>query len=142
MVALGNPHFSLSEFGRLAELCEGRTKSPDVELVVTTSRSTHARAEQAGFVARLEEFGARLINDTCWCLIGEPVVTPSSRTITTSSAKYAHYGPAAVGRGFHLRSLAGCVDAACTGNAGSALPPWLDTGPQRARSRRPTAYAP
>ena len=133
MVALGNPHFSLTEFARLADLCDGRTKSLDVELVVTTSRSTQARAEQAGLVARLERFGARLVNDTCWCLIGEPVVTPSSRTITTSSAKYAHYGPAAVGRGFHLRSLAGCVEAACTGDAGSALPTWLGSARHRAR---------
>ncbi len=129
MVALGNPHLSLTEFARLADLCDGRTKSPEVELVVTTSRSTQARADQAGLVARLERFGARLVNDTCWCLIGEPVVRPSSRIITTSSAKYAHYGPAAVGRGFHLRSLAGCVDAACTGIAGSALPPWLGSDP-------------
>ena len=125
LVALGNPHFSLTEFAQLAELCDGRAKSPDVELVVTTSRSTQARAERAGYVALLEQFGARLVNDTCWCLIGEPVVPPSSRTVTTSSAKYAHYGPAAVGRGFHLRSLAGCVDAACTGDAGSTLPAWL-----------------
>jgi cis-L-3-hydroxyproline dehydratase len=133
MVALGNPHFSLTEFARLADLCDGRTKSPDVELVVTTSRSIHAKAERAGLVARLEQFGARLVNDTCWCLIGEPVVTPSSRTITTSSAKYAHYGTAAVGRGFHLRSLAGCVDAACTGDAGTALPAWLGSQLYRAR---------
>ena len=133
MVALGNPHFSLTEFARLADLCDGRTKSPEVELVVTTSRSIHARAERAGLVARLEQFGARLVNDTCWCLIGEPVVTPSSRTITTSSAKYAHYGTAAVGRGFHLRSLAGCVDAACTGDAGTVLPAWLGSPRYRAR---------
>ena len=125
MVALGNPHFSLTEFARLADLCDGRTKSPDVELVVTTSRSTHARAERAGLVARLEQFGARLVNDTCWCLIGEPVVPPSSRTITTNSAKYAHYGPAAVGRGFHLRRLAGCVEAACSGDAEHRPPAWL-----------------
>jgi predicted aconitase len=133
LVALGNPHFSLTEFARLADLCDGRTKSPDVELVVTTSRSIHAKAERAGLIARLEQFGARVVNDTCWCLIGEPVVTPSSRTITTSSAKYAHYGTAAVGRGFHLRSLAGCVDAACTGDAGTALPAWLGSPHYRAR---------
>jgi cis-L-3-hydroxyproline dehydratase len=125
LVALGNPHFSLTEFARLADLCDGRTKSPDVELGVTTSRSTQAKAEQAGYIARLEQFGARLVNDTCWCLIGEPVVPQSSRTITTSSAKYAHYGPAAVGRGFHLRSLADCLEAACTGDAGSTPPAWL-----------------
>ena len=92
---------------------------------MTTSRSIHAQAERAGLVTRLEEFGVDLVDDTCWCFIGEPVVPPLARTITTSSAKYAHYGPAAVGRGFHLRSLAGCVEAACTGDAGTALPGWL-----------------
>ena len=125
LVALGNPHFSLTELARLADLCDGRARSPQVEVVVTTSRSLLAKAEAAGLVGRLEQFGVRLVNDTCWCFIGEPVVPPSSRTITTSSAKYAHYGTAAVGRGFHLRSLVGCVEAACTGDAGSALPAWL-----------------
>jgi cis-L-3-hydroxyproline dehydratase len=125
LVALGNPHLSLTEFARLADLCDGRTKSAGVEMVVTTSRNVQAQAEQAGLVRRLERFGAQLVNDTCWCLIGEPVVTPSSQTITTSSAKYAHYGPAAVGRGFWLRSLSGCVEAACTGSAGSSPPDWL-----------------
>ena len=137
MVALGNPHFSLTEFARLAELCDGRTKFPAVEMVVTTSRSTQAQAERSGYAARLEQFGARLVNDTCWCFIGEPLVTPTSRTITTSSAKYAHYGPAAVGRGFLLRNLAGCVEAACTGDAGPALPPWLTArGSRRPRPAR------
>ncbi len=126
MVALGNPHFSLTEFDRLADLCDGRTKARGVELVVTTNRATHGQAERAGLVTRLERFGARLVNDTCWCFIREPIVTLSSRTITTNSAKYAHYGTAAVGRGFHLRSLAGCVEAACTADAGSALPAWLE----------------
>ena len=125
LVALGNPHFSLTELARLADLCDGRVKSRAVEVVVTTSRAIHGQAERAGLVTLLERFGARLVNDTCWCFIGEPLVPPSSRTITTSSAKYAHYGTAAVGRGFHLRSLAGCVEAACTGDAGSALPGWL-----------------
>lgn len=131
LVALGTPHFSLAELTRLADLCDGREKSPGVELVVTTGRAVHQRAEQAGLVARLERFGARLVNDTCWCFIGEPLVPPTASTITTSSAKYAHYGPAAVGRGFHLRSLADCVDAACTGSAGSALPGWLTPDTQR-----------
>lgn len=84
-------------------------------------------------MARLERFGARLVTDTCWCFVGEPLVPPTSRTITTSSAKYAHYGTAAVGRGFHLRSLAGCVDAACSGHVGATVPIWLAPHPHRAR---------
>ena len=36
LVALGNPHFSLEEHGRMAELCQGRQKHPDVTVVVTS----------------------------------------------------------------------------------------------------------
>ncbi len=125
LIALGNPHFSLDEYARLAALSIGRTKAPDVEVIVTASRAVHGQAERAGHVAVLEDFGVRFVQDTCWCLVGEPVIAPRTRTITTSSAKYAHYGPAAVGRTFHLRSLADCVEAACTGVTSAVRPPWL-----------------
>lgn len=36
MVSLGNPHFSLEEHRRLAELCKGRQKHPDVAVVITS----------------------------------------------------------------------------------------------------------
>ncbi|MES1153247.1 MAG: aconitase X, partial [Dongia sp.] len=79
----------------------------------------------AGHVAGIADFGARFLNDTCWCFIGEPVVAPKVRNILTNSGKYAHYGPAAVGRGFHFGSLARCVEAACSGQVETALPAWL-----------------
>lgn len=36
LVALGNPHFSLEEHGRMVELLEGRQKHPDVTVVITS----------------------------------------------------------------------------------------------------------
>ncbi len=126
LIALGNPHFSLDEYARLAALCAGRTKAPTVDVVVTASRAVHAQAERAGHVAPLAAFGVRFVQDTCWCLFGEPVIAPRTRTIATTSAKYAHYGPAGVGRGFHLRGLAACVDTACTGVTTPIRPNWLD----------------
>lgn len=125
LIALGNPHFSLAEYGRLAELCRGRSCADGVAVIVTSSRDTHAKAEEAGYVASLGDFGVTFAQDACWCFIGEPVVPPRTRTITTTSGKYAHYGTAAVGRGLHLRSLAGCVEAASTGHVRTALPAWL-----------------
>jgi hypothetical protein len=128
LVSLGNPHFSLGECASLAQLCAGRHKSAQVELVVTCGRDIYEQAQAAGHVQRIAEFGGRFMNDTCWCFIGAPIVTAEMGNIITNSGKYAHYGPAAVGKGFHFGSLARCVDAACDGQVNTALPQWLGDG--------------
>lgn len=125
LVALGNPHCSASELAVLAQLCEGRRRHPDTRLVITCGRAVHERATAAGHVATLEAFGARLVTDTCWCMLGEPVVPPGSTTLMTNSGKYAHYAPGLVGRRVHFGSLAACVEAACTGRNLGQLPAWL-----------------
>lgn len=125
LVSLGNPHFSLTEFEALARLCRGRRKAEAVRLVVTCGRDVHARAEAAGLIDRIRAFGGEVLNDTCWCFIAEPVVPKSVRNIATNSGKYAHYGPPATGKGFHLASLAACVEAACTGRIDRTPPAWL-----------------
>lgn len=125
LIALGNPHFSLSEFARLATLCRGLSKHPDVSLVVTCGRAILEQARAAGHIAVLEAFGATLVTDTCWCMLGEPVVPTGCRTLMTNSGKYAHYAPGLVGRSVHFASLAECVDAACSGQASGRLPHWL-----------------
>ncbi|WP_026621544.1 cis-L-3-hydroxyproline dehydratase (plasmid) [Ensifer sp. WSM1721] len=125
LVSLGNPHFSLTECERLAALCAGRKKADKAEMIVTCGRDVFEKARKAGFVDAISKFGGRFLNDTCWCLIAEPVIAPDVRHIMTNSGKYAHYGPAAVGRGFHFGSLERCVDAACNGVAETALPGWL-----------------
>ncbi|KAL5360244.1 hypothetical protein BJX96DRAFT_165016 [Aspergillus floccosus] len=115
LVSLGNPHFALEEFGRLAALCAGRRKSASVEVIITTSRNNYAQAREAGHLAAVEAFGATVITDTCWCMISEPVIPRSVRNIMTNSAKYAHYAPGMVQRGVHFGSLRQCVEAACCG---------------------------
>jgi predicted aconitase/predicted aconitase with swiveling domain len=125
LVALGNPHFSFSECERLAALCCGRTKHQGVAIVVTCGRTTHDKAREAGVLTELERFGVEFVTDTCWCMIIEPVLPPTARTIMTNSGKYAHYGPGLTGRGIHFGSLSACVEAACTGAAGGELPVWL-----------------
>lgn len=125
VVSLGNPHFSLSEFAHLARLCRGRQKHPQVVLAITCGRAVLEQARDAGHIGVIEAFGAILVTDTCWCMLGEPVIPPAATTLMTNSGKYAHYAPGLVGRSMHFASLAECVDAACTGAASGRLPTWL-----------------
>lgn len=125
VVSLGNPHFSLSEFAHLARLCRGRHKHPEVVLAITCGRTVLEQARDAGHISVIEAFGAILVTDTCWCMLGEPVIPPAATTLMTNSGKYAHYAPGLVGRKVHFASLAECVDAACTASASGRLPTWL-----------------
>ncbi len=125
VVSLGNPHFSLSEFAALARLCSGRRCHPDVVLAITCGRAVLEQARAAGHIAVLEDFGVTLVTDTCWCMLGEPVIPPAARTLMTNSGKYAHYAPGLAGRTVHFASLGECVDAACTARASGHLPAWL-----------------
>jgi predicted aconitase len=129
-VTLGNPHFSLSECATLARLCHGLRKLDSVAIVVTCGRATLERAQQAGHVATLEDFGVQFVTDTCWCMLGEPVIPPTARNLMTNSGKYAHYAPGLVGRRVHFASLAECVESACTGQASGRLPIWLQAADQ------------
>jgi predicted aconitase/predicted aconitase with swiveling domain len=125
LVSLGSPHVSLAECAHLAELVPGRTRAPEVSIVVTCGREVHEAAARAGYVAPSEAFGVRFVTDTCWCMLGEPVVPPHVQTLMTNSAKYAHYAPGLVGRLVRFGSLGDCIEAACTGRAEPALPVWL-----------------
>jgi len=125
LVSLGNPHYSLEEFARLAELCSGRKRHLDIQMTITTSRAIHEQAKSAGHIDTIEAFGAQLITDTCWCMLGEPVIPLGTRNLMTNSAKYAHYAPGLVKRRVRFGSLAACVEAACAGQDEGLPPRWL-----------------
>ena len=125
IVSLGNPHFSLSEFAHLARLCSGRSKHATTVLAITCGRAVLEQARAAGHIAEIERFGATLVTDTCWCMLGEPVIPPGATTLMTNSGKFAHYAPGLVGRTVHFANLAECVEAACSGTASGRLPTWL-----------------
>jgi len=125
IVSLGNPHFSLTEFIRMAELCAGKVKKPDVSIIVTSGRTVFQEAEKAGAIDILKEFGVEFITDTCWCMIDKPVLKSNARSLMTNSGKYAHYGPGLSGFRVHYASLRICVEAACTGLAPVNAPDWI-----------------
>jgi predicted aconitase/predicted aconitase with swiveling domain len=125
MVSLGNPHFSLAELARTAELCRGKQKAKDVSVVITCGRDLHAEAEKAGTIAALKAFGADVLNDTCWCMIFAPMLPSGMRRLMTNSAKFAHYGPGITQREMHFASLEACITAATTGTTDGQPPRWL-----------------
>ncbi len=125
LVSLGNPHFSLSELGRAAELCRGKTKSAGVDLVITCGRDIYREADRLGLVDVLKRFGASVLTDTCWCMIFEPMLPRQTRRLMTNSAKFAHYGPGITGREMHFASLEACMAAACSGRTEDEPPAWL-----------------
>jgi predicted aconitase/predicted aconitase with swiveling domain len=124
VISLGNPHFSITEFEALAKLIEGRKSN--VAMIITCGRDEYEKARLLGYVEPVETFGATIINDTCWCMIGEPIVFRSDKALMTNSAKYAHYAPGLVGRRIRFGNLRDCVDAACTGTAHIQPPVWLN----------------
>jgi hypothetical protein len=123
LVAIGSPHASAEEARALAAALAGRR--PCVPVILTLGRAVLADLAQDGALAQLTGAGVRLIPDLCWCSITEPVFPPATRNVMTNSGKYAHYGPGLSGRSFRFGPLAACAEAAVTGHAPRALPPWL-----------------
>jgi predicted aconitase len=127
LICIGNPHVSVTELKSLAELCHARQKHPDVGVIVTLGREVHEDAMNAGYTQQLEDFGVQFINDTCWCMITEPVIPKSVKVLMTNSGKYAHYGPGLVQRDVHFGSMGECIDVACTGYRDRQFPTWLSS---------------
>jgi predicted aconitase len=112
-LCLGTPHFSLSEFQRLAAAVVGRSPAPGVVAFVSTSREIAALVEADPAFAPVRDFGIRIVVDTCTYLA--PVVASSEGLIVTNSAKYAHYAPGNLRRRVALMSLDRCLASAETG---------------------------
>jgi len=93
--------------------------------VVTLGREIYQIAETTGEIKILEDFGVQFINDTCWCMIEEPVIPLNAKVLMTNSGKYAHYGPGLVNRPLHFDSLTECVEVACMGKPETVTPLWL-----------------
>jgi predicted aconitase len=113
MVILGSPHFSLSEFARLAPLVDGRRAHPRVRFLITSGRCMKDEADRAGVLAPIVAFGAEITLDTC--ILASPMLPPEIRTLMTNSAKYAYYAPSLLKTRVTFGSLADCVRSAIEG---------------------------
>lgn len=125
LVALGSPHFSLSETRAFANLINGQSCAAMTTTIITLGRSTFAQAREQGVVRALEKAGVRVLQDLCWCSITEPLFPPHAKHLVTNSGKYAHYAPGLSGRTVRFAGLAQCAKAALTGRLPADLPDWL-----------------
>ncbi len=127
LVALGSPHLSLDELEALASYVADKRKHDAVRVVATLGGATRRKASNETLEA-LDAFGVELVEDTCWCMLTEPVVPPpSGRLALTDSAKYAHYAPGLVGRRPRLASMSRCVASAVSGRFEARRPAWLQS---------------
>ena len=113
-VSLGTPHFSLSEFAKLAAvLQEGVPFHPACTVWISTSRAVLAQAREHGYAQLCEEAGAKLVVDTCTYLV--PILADTVRTAMTTSGKWAWYAPANMGINVVFGTLAECIASARAG---------------------------
>jgi predicted aconitase len=113
MVALGTPHFSLTEFERLSSLVGGRRIKPGLAFYVSTSRYVRDAAMQRGWIDAIVKFGATIIADTCTYY--SPAVRQCRGRIMTNAAKWAYYAPGMLGVEVCFGSMAECVESAVRG---------------------------
>ena len=126
LVALGSPHYSLSECEQLVTRLAGRQRHSNTQVIITAGHQVIAAAKANGTLNLLHQSGVQVLPDICWCSISEPVFPPQTRALMTNSGKYAHYGPALSNRAVRFGSLADCVEAALTGQVAVRLPKWLE----------------
>lgn len=113
-VAFGTPHFSLTEFAKLAQVLQDRVPfDPSCTVWISTSREVLAEARTQGYAQVCEAAGARLVADTCTYLV--PVLADSVSTAMTTSGKWAWYAPANLGINVVLGTLEECVASARAG---------------------------
>lgn len=110
-VALGTPHFSLSEFERLMPLLAlGR---PRVDVYINVGREVLAALESRGWRTTLEEAGVTLVVDTCTYVTS--VMRDFTGAVMTNSGKWAYYAPGNIGVEVAFGSLADCMASARAG---------------------------
>ena len=92
-VALGTPHFSLSEFARLMPMLDLAPFS--VPVYVNTGRHEWDQLTADGRAARLEKAGVTVVVDTCTYVTA--IIRDLSGAVMTNSGKWAYYAPGNLG---------------------------------------------
>lgn len=120
VVALGSPHFSMTEFEDLLPLVEAYPPQSSVEFIVCTNRIVQVNLQKRGWLERLQAAGIQIVVDTC--VVVTPIVKARNGVLMTNSGKFAHYAPGNIGFQVVYGSLSECVRSAAQGSV------WRDTG--------------
>ncbi|WP_347557902.1 aconitase X [Robbsia sp. KACC 23696] len=112
-VSLGTPHFSLSEFRRLAAVLDEYEGMPKADFYVNTSRFILWELEESGEAQAFADRGIQIVVDTCTYIT--PVMKKMTGLVMTNSGKWASYAPANIGVSVAYGSMNECVRSAFEG---------------------------
>ncbi len=117
-VALGTPHFSLTEFAELMRLLDERPLK--IPLLVSTSRGIREMLVAKGWLQILEKSGVQIPVDICTYY--SPKIQSLKGRVMTNAAKWAYYAPGMLSVAVVFGSLRECVESAVRGEV------WRDPG--------------
>jgi hypothetical protein len=114
-VILGCPHFSFTEFQRLADLIEISQSRlyPGVRFIVLTNQLTYSLLERSNILKPIMDFCVEIVLDTC--VFHSPIVSAKGQVVMTNSGKCAYYAPGELNTGVVFGNLDECFCAAVKG---------------------------
>jgi len=122
-VALGTPHFSISEFSELVELLGGRKVKTTT--YISTSRGIREMLVAKGWHKILQDAGITIPVDVCTYY--SPKIQGLKGCVMTNAAKWAYYAPGMLGVEVCFGSLKECVESAVRGEVWRDPALWLRT---------------
>ena len=113
-VLLGCPHITPAELRSIAEILDGKKVSPNVKLIICTTRLFRQTAEDMGYADVIRKAGGIITQDMCIAFSGTQV----SGTIATDSIKatffYSGFSSKTTRR-IWFGTIQDCIQAAITG---------------------------
>ena len=116
-VVFGCPHASIQEFRDIAKALNGKRVHKDITFWICSSVPVKVMAERMGYAQIIREAGGILVCDTCPVLTTTRTISKKLgyRTLTTNSAKLAHYSPGQFGLLTHYGPMDKVIEAAIKG---------------------------
>jgi predicted aconitase len=122
-VALGTPHFSLTEFSELMKLLNGRKVKTTT--YISTSRGVREMLIAKDWLKTLQDSGITIPVDVCTYY--SPKIQGIRGRVMTNAAKWAYYAPGMLGVGVCFGSLKECVESAVRAEVWRDPALWLST---------------
>jgi hypothetical protein len=122
-VALGTPHFSLTEFSELMKLLNGRKVKTTT--YISTSRGIREMLITKDWLRTLQDAGITIPVDVCTYY--SPKIQGIRGRVMTNAAKWAYYAPGMVGVEVCFGSLKECVESAVRAEVWRDPALWLRT---------------
>ncbi len=114
-IVLGCPHFSFTEFQRLAQLIEENPERVHsaVRFIVLTNQMTYGLLERSHLLRTITDFGVEIVLDTC--VFHSPLLAAKGGVVMTNSGKCAYYAPGELKAKVVFGTMEECVRSAVKG---------------------------